>query len=98
MSTEKIVKKSYSPMQWFHIVVTFLLMFGFGHLPTFATLTPVGMKVLGVFLGVIYGYSTCEVIWPWTYLLKVLITVSISVLVIVLFIVSIPASVLGDYT
>lgn len=64
MSTEKIVKKSYSPMQWFHIVVTFLLMFGFGHLPTFATLTPVGMKVLGVFLGVIYGYSTCEVIWP----------------------------------
>lgn len=65
MSTEKtIAKKSYSPMQWFHIIVTLLLMFGFGYLPPFATITPIGMKVLGIFLGVIYGYSTCEVIWP----------------------------------
>ena len=47
-----------------HIAITLLLMFGFGHLPTFSTVTPVGMKLLGVFLGVVYGYSTCEVIWP----------------------------------
>ena len=45
-------------------LITLALMFGFGLLPPFATLTPVGMKVLGVFLGVIYGYSTCDVIWP----------------------------------
>ncbi|MCI6256428.1 MAG: SLC13 family permease [Clostridiales bacterium] len=57
-------KKSYPPIRYFHIAVTLFLMFGFGFLPTFATVTPVGMKVLGVFLGVIYGYSTCEVIWP----------------------------------
>ena len=61
MSTSK---KHYSPMQWIHISITLLLMFGFGHLPTFASVTPVGMKILGIFLGVIYGYSTCEVIWP----------------------------------
>lgn len=43
-----------------HIVITLLLMFGFGMLPPFATLTPMGMKILGVFLGVIYGYTTWD--------------------------------------
>lgn len=51
-------------MQYFHIAVTLILMFGFGFLPPFATLTPIGMRLLGAFLGVIYGYSTCEIIWP----------------------------------
>lgn len=65
MSNEKsIAKKGYSPIQYFHIAVTLLLMFGFGYLPPFSSLTPVGMKLLGAFLGVVYGYSTCEVIWP----------------------------------
>ena len=58
------LQKGYSPIQYVHIAVTLLLMFGFGYLPPFSTLTPVGMKLLGAFLGVIYGYSTCEVIWP----------------------------------
>ena len=57
-------KKHYSPMQYINILVTALLMFGFGFLPPFATLTPVGMRLLGIFLGVIYGYSTCEIVWP----------------------------------
>ena len=57
-------KKGYKPIQYVHIAITLLLMFGFGYLPPFSTLTPVGMKLLGVFLGVVYGYSTCEVIWP----------------------------------
>ena len=63
-SPAKVAKKSYSPMQYVHIAITLLLMFGFGYLPPFSTLTPVGMKLLGLFLGVVYGYSTCEVIWP----------------------------------
>ena len=46
------------------MVVTLVLMFGFGLLPPFSTLTPVGMKLLGIFLGVIYGYTTCGIIWP----------------------------------
>ena len=45
-------------------LITLVLMFGFGLIPPFAELTPVGMRVLGVFVGVIYGYSTCGVIWP----------------------------------
>ena len=58
------MKKGYSPMMYVHIIITLFLMFGFGFLPPFATLTPMGMRLLGTFLGVIYGYSTCEIIWP----------------------------------
>lgn len=57
-------KKGYTPIMYVHIIVTLALMFGFGFLPPFATLTPMGMRLLGAFLGVIYGYSTCEIIWP----------------------------------
>ncbi len=59
-----VVRKGYKPIQIVHILITLFLMFGFGLFPPFATLTPVGMKVLGVFLGVVYGYSTCDIIWP----------------------------------
>lgn len=59
------VKKHYSVSQWIHIAITLLLMFGFGYLPAFGGITPMGMKVLGVFLGVVYGYSACgDIIWP----------------------------------
>lgn len=66
MSNEKAItaKKPTSYTKYIHMAITLLLMFGFGYLPPFATITPVGMKVMGVFLGVVYGYSTCEVIWP----------------------------------
>lgn len=39
-------------------------MFGFGTLPTIGPVTPVGMQVLGVFLGAIWGWSTVDKIWP----------------------------------
>lgn len=51
-------------MYYVHMFVTLFLMFGFGFLPQIGTITPVGMKVLGLFLGVIYGYSFCDIIWP----------------------------------
>lgn len=57
-------KKSYGTFKIINIIITLFLMFGFGLLPPFSTLTPVGMKILGVFLGVVYGYSTCDIIWP----------------------------------
>ena len=59
-----IAKKGYSTSYKINTAITLLLMFGFGYLPAFAGITPVGMKLLGIFLGVIYGYSTCEIIWP----------------------------------
>lgn len=52
-----------------HTVLIFVLpcfwCLSFGRVvPPFAGITDVGMNVLGVFLGVIYGYSTCEIAWP----------------------------------
>ncbi len=48
-----------------HTAITIFLMFLFGRvIPPFGGITPVGMNVLGVFLGVIYGYCTCEIAWP----------------------------------
>lgn len=66
MSTVKnsLFKGNYTPINVFHICVTLFFMIGFGFLPPFATLTPVGMKLLGLFIGIVYGYSTCEIIWP----------------------------------
>ena len=42
-----------SMMQWIHVAITVLLMFGFGHLPTLEPLTPYGMALVGIFLGAI---------------------------------------------
>jgi len=39
-------------------------MFGFGMLDPFAPVTAVGMKVLGVFIGVIYLWSFVSILWP----------------------------------
>ncbi len=41
-----------------------ILMFGFGLIPAPAPVTPVGMQVAGVFLGVIYLWTTVEIFWP----------------------------------
>ena len=59
-----IAKKGYTPAQTANILITLALMFGFGYLPPVAGITPIGMKLLGVFLGVVYGYTACGVIWP----------------------------------
>ncbi len=49
---------------WIHVLVTAFFMFGFGTLPAPGPLTPLGMKMLGVFLGLIYGWSFSTLIWP----------------------------------
>ncbi len=46
-----------------HIVVFFLLTFGTGILPPVG-LTPMGMKILGVFLGMLYGWTFIGFAWP----------------------------------
>ena len=62
--SKAIAKKGYTPAQTVNIIITLALMFGFGYLPPVAGITPIGMKLLGVFLGVVYGYTACGVIWP----------------------------------
>lgn len=49
---------------YLHVFITALLMFGFGCLPAPDPITPLGMKMLGVFLGLIYGWSFSSLAWP----------------------------------
>jgi len=51
-------------ISWINIIITIALMLFVGFLPPFGQITPVGMKVLGVFLGMMYGWITCGLIWP----------------------------------
>lgn len=40
------------------------IMLFFGYLPTFSTVTPMGMKILGVYIGLLWLWSTVDLIWP----------------------------------
>lgn len=44
--------------------IVVLIMFCFGFLPSFGGITEMGMKVLGIFLGVLYGWIFVGFIWP----------------------------------
>ena len=46
-----------------HVVIGLVLMFGVGFLPPFSVVTPVGMQLIGIFLGLIYLWSTCGAFW-----------------------------------
>ena len=49
---------------WIHVAIVLCFMFLFGYIPPIEPITPDGMKCLGIFLGMIYGWITCGPIWP----------------------------------
>ncbi len=49
---------------YLHFVVIALLMFALPYLPAPTPITPLGMKLAGVFFGLLYGWSTCGMFWP----------------------------------
>lgn len=51
-------------MLYVHVAVMLALYIGFRFLPPIGTITPMGMRILGLFLAVLYGWSTCGMIWP----------------------------------
>lgn len=53
-----------SSKYYLHSAIVFLFVFGFGFLPPFDPITAEGMKVAGIFIGVVYGWSTVGMIWP----------------------------------
>ncbi len=57
--TEK-VKWTY----WLHIVIGMFFMLVFPNLTPFEPVTEVGMAVMGVFIGMVYLWSTLDSIWP----------------------------------
>ncbi len=58
MSAEKSYKS------YIHVAVMLVFMFGFGYLPPIGGITALGMQTLGIFIAVIYGWSTLGMIWP----------------------------------
>lgn len=42
----------------------FAIMFGIGSLSAWGQITPIGMKVLGVFIATLYGWLFLDLIWP----------------------------------
>lgn len=47
-----------------HYAVILFFMAGFGFIPPFSQMTPVGMRILGIFIGVLYGWSTVGILIP----------------------------------
>lgn len=45
-------------------LLVFVVTFGFGYLPPFASLTPLGMKAIGIFIGVLLGWAMIDMLWP----------------------------------
>lgn len=56
-------EKKFSMMP-IHYVIILLFMFGFRFIPPFGGLNEVSMQVIGVFVGVLYGWITVEIVWP----------------------------------
>lgn len=56
--------KGIHTLELFHTAVILILMFGFGQLPAIEPITPLGMKIIGIFLAMLYGWSTVGLIWP----------------------------------
>lgn len=54
---------------YLNILITLALMFGFRFIPAPAPITPYGMAIIGIFLGVIWGWSTSGVGMVWTSLI-----------------------------
>lgn len=47
-----------------HSAISILLMVLVRFLPPFDAMTPMGMTILGIFAGALYGWITCDMIWP----------------------------------
>lgn len=56
--------KTYDWMFILKSAICIFLMFGFGHLPPIPPLEPIGMHVLGIFIGLLFAWITIGFIWP----------------------------------
>ena len=49
---------------YLHSAISILFMVLVRFLPPFGAMTPMGMTILGIFAGALYGWITCDMIWP----------------------------------
>ena len=55
--------KKVSVSSYINMIVVIAFMFGFGFLPPLEPITPLGMKIVGIFLGFLYGWTLCGMLW-----------------------------------
>ncbi len=53
-----------NPISWLHGLIVLAFMFLFKYIPPISTITPEGMGILGVFLGLLWGWTFCDNVWP----------------------------------
>ncbi len=63
MAVQTVTAKKFD-IKWIHYAVTAILVFGSQFLPQIGPITPMGCAVLGTFIGVIYGWTFLDMIWP----------------------------------
>lgn len=61
---ETATGKKKNTMYYLQVLIYFAITFGIGFLPPFGQITELGMRVLGVFIGVIYGWIALGLSWP----------------------------------
>ena len=57
-------KAKQSNIIYLHYAVVLFFCFGFKYLPPIGALTPLGMSIMGTFIGCIYGWSLINMLWP----------------------------------
>lgn len=63
MSTQEKIFRG-TPFYYFSIILTAIIMFCFHLLPTFGSVTTTGLWVIGIFIGLVWGWSTCDLLVP----------------------------------
>ncbi len=62
---EKAQKKEKKDLYWVHVVIGFVLLFLFSYVvPAPSPITPLGMKIVGAFVMMVYTWSTVGTLWP----------------------------------
>ena len=64
MSVKAKSKGTGDALYYVNTVITIVLMLGIGHLSPWGSLNPLGMTVMGIFIGLLYGWTTIGFIWP----------------------------------
>ena len=57
-------EKNRNVKYYINSAVCLIIMFGFGYLPPIAPITVLGMQILGIFLGMVYGWIFVGIAWP----------------------------------
>lgn len=49
---------------FFNAIISILIMVLFRYIPAFGEMTPLGMELTGVFIGALWGWINCDMVWP----------------------------------